>query len=275
MVRVTQKACNDHAVLAARSVNAVRDSPVVALHGFTQTGSSWSRLGQALDRTIVAPDLPGHGAASSERPPDLWGAAELVADRARAAGPAVWVGYSLGGRVLLHLALRHPQLVHALVLVSTTAGIEDNSERSARRVADNALADRIEIVGVDAFIDEWLAQPLFAGLVSTANDLAARRSNTAAGLAHSLRTVGTGTQEPLWGRLAEITVPTLVVTGIDDAKFTALGGRLATALPHAHHVQIANAGHACAAQQPDEFARVVAQFINGANLSSETVNDAR
>jgi 2-succinyl-6-hydroxy-2,4-cyclohexadiene-1-carboxylate synthase len=235
----------------------------VALHGFTQTGRSWHRFASAAERAgteLLAPDLPGHASAGHERPADLAGAAALVAARvfpALAGRPARWIGYSLGGRVLLHLALVRPDLVDSLVLVSTTAGIDDDHEREARCRDDNALADRIEEIGTDAFLDEWMTQPLFASLTVDPDDVADRRRNTAAGLASSLRCCGTGTQAPLWSRLPELTMPTLVVTGALDAKFTALGHRLVAALPSASHFQLDGAGHACHLERPAEFAKLL------------------
>jgi 2-succinyl-6-hydroxy-2,4-cyclohexadiene-1-carboxylate synthase len=229
---------------------------IVALHGFTQTGNSWSRVAAHAGMHLVTPDLPGHGSATSERPADLSEAAAMVAERVapRLDGkPAQWVGYSLGGRVLLHLALARPELVQSLVLVSTTAGIDDEAERAERRRHDETLADHIEAVGTDAFLNEWMAQPLFASLPLDPDDAVDRRRNSAAGLASSLRTCGTGTQTPVWSRLDELTMPTIVVTGLLDPKFTDLGKRLTGHLPFAEHVEL-QAGHACHVEQPGAFA---------------------
>lgn len=235
-------------------------SVTVALHGFTQTGRSWNRLAAEVAGEFVAPDLPGHGSAGHERPADLLAAAALVTARVapRLHGrPARWIGYSLGGRVLLHLALARPDLVHSLVLVSSTAGLDDSAERAERRRSDEALADRIEAIGTPAFVAEWMAQPLFASLVVDATDVADRHRNDPAGLASSLRSCGTGTQTPLWSRLGELTVPTLVVTGTLDIKFTGLGRRLTDELPNASHEQIDGAGHACHLERPAVFERLV------------------
>ncbi len=256
--------CNDHAVptpLPPSMPTALyppeSQATLVALHGFTQTGRSWATVERALGETILAPDLPGHGSAASERPADLDEAAAFVADRTAPhldGHPAWWIGYSLGGRVLLHLALARPDLVAGLVLVSTTAGIDDAAERASRVASDEALADEILRDGTTRFLDRWTSQPLFATLTLGEDDRAERLRNTAEGLASSLRSCGTGTQTPLWDRLGELTMPTVVITGELDTKFTALGRGLAAALPNAVHEHIVGAGHACHLEQPEAFA---------------------
>jgi 2-succinyl-6-hydroxy-2,4-cyclohexadiene-1-carboxylate synthase len=169
---------------------------VVFLHGFTQTARSWHAVAHAVkdDHEIVAVDLPGHGDSSDIRA-DLTMTAVMVAE---ATGAGTYIGYSMGGRVGLHVALARPNVVQRLVLIGATAGIDDDDERAERRATDHALADFIETNGVDVFLDRWLAQPLFATLPPEAADRADRARNTAAGLASSLRLNGTGSQMSLW-----------------------------------------------------------------------------
>ena len=194
-----------------------RGPRVVLVHGFTHTGRTWGPLLPALAAAhqVVAVDLPGHGRSAGYRA-GLWEAARLLGE---ACGQGAYLGYSMGGRVCLHLALAAPYLVRRLVLVGATAGIQDAGERAARRRDDEAQAAAIERDGVDAFLERWLAQPLFAGLPPDAGGVEERRTNTAAGLAASLRLSGTGAQEPLWDRLGALTVPVLVVAGERDERF--------------------------------------------------------
>ena len=186
-------------------------------------------------------------AACAEVRADLWESAERLTE---IGGRATYVGYSMGGRVALHAALAHPQLVERLVLIGATAGIEDPVERLERQRADEALADHIEAVGVEAFIDEWIANPLFAGLTPDTAMRDDRLRNTASGLASSLRATGTGTQEPLWDRLQEIDAPVLVIVGELDAKFTELGERMVSSLPHADLVVVPGVGHSVHLEAP-------------------------
>lgn len=244
---------------------------VTLLHGFTQTGRSWRPLTTGLRAAgfeLCTPDLPGHGSRTDVRA-DLWAAARLaLAD----GGQSAYVGYSMGGRVALHAALLRPDLVERLVLVGATAGIEDEAARDERRRADEALAASIERdaadgAGLDRFIDRWLAGPLFATLPPEAAGRDERvASNTAEGLASSLRLAGTGTMEPLWGRLGELgrlELPVLVVAGALDEKFLALGQRLVDAIgARATLAVVPGAGHACHLEQPAAFLAAVVPFLH-------------
>jgi 2-succinyl-6-hydroxy-2,4-cyclohexadiene-1-carboxylate synthase len=167
----------------------------------------------------------------------------------------------MGGRVALHAALAHPDRVERLVLVGATAGIDDIDERAERRSNDDRLADRIAAIGVEAFVDEWLTNPLFAGLDERSAGRDDRLRNTVDGLASSLRTCGTGSQDPLWSRLGEIACPTLVLVGERDAKFIALGERLVGALPESRLVVIPDSGHSVHLEQPDATASELANFL--------------
>lgn len=240
----------------------IRDRRLVLLHGFTQTGRSWKPIIERLAAGDVrTPDLPGHGSAAAERL-GLWDAAAWLARRE---GHGVWVGYSLGGRHALHVALAHPGVVDGLVLLGATAGIDDPAERAGRRVRDEELADSILAEGVDAFLRRWLAQPLFAGLDPDRAQLDDRRRNHPAGLAASLRLAGTGTQDPLWDRLPELGragCPVLVLAGEHDTKFRAHGERLAATIGStARFETVAAAGHTAHLEQPDRFAAQLERWL--------------
>jgi 2-succinyl-6-hydroxy-2,4-cyclohexadiene-1-carboxylate synthase len=152
--------------------------------------------------------------------------------------------------------------VQRAVLIGSTGGIEDPAARGARREADEAVADELEKAGdVAAFVDRWLAGPLFSRLPPAAADRAERRRNSASGLASSLRLCGTGTQEPLWERLPEVAVPLLALAGSDDNRFSAHALRLATAAPNAVASLVPGGGHAVHLAQPDHAWRLVDHWL--------------
>jgi len=231
---------------------------LVLVHGFTQTGRSWRHVAAALGDSyeVVAVDAPGHGDSAAVRA-DVPAAARLLG---QAGGRATYLGYSMGGRLCLQLALDRPTLVDRLVLVSATAGIDDDAERTARRDRDEQLARSIECDGLDAFLVRWVAQPLFVGLSDP--DLDDRRRNTVEGLATSLRMAGSGTQEPTWHRLATLPMPVLVVAGALDSKFVALAERLAAAIPSADLAIIEGAGHTVHLERPTAVTDLLTTWLD-------------
>ena len=233
---------------------------IVLLHGFGGTHRAWDGVLARLDpgRYLpVALDLPGHGGQGDREPPaTLEGFAEDVL--ARAPERFTLCGYSMGGRVALALALAAPERVSRLVLVSTTAGIEGDAERERRRAADRVLADELETVPFEDFIEGWRTQPLFADEPLEVGALARadQRRNRPDALAAALRGAGTGRMEPLWDRLGELTMPVTVVAGERDAKFRALGERIAGLLADARLV-IVPGGHNLPLESPAEIARLL------------------
>lgn len=233
---------------------------LVLLHGFAGTGRAWDGVVAALDAeryTALAPDLRGHGTASGARPVTF---EAVVSDvLARAPERFALCGYSMGGRIALHVALAARARVQRLVLVSTTAGIEDERSRAERRDADERLALAIERDGLDAFADRWLAGPLFCDDPPEAQRLAREdiAHNKPAGLAAALRGIGAGAMTPLWERLAELEMPARVVVGEHDAKFRALGEQLTRELPNARLTVIPDAGHALPRVAPRALAATI------------------
>jgi 2-succinyl-6-hydroxy-2,4-cyclohexadiene-1-carboxylate synthase len=248
-------------VLASLAVTLPGDHPrLVLLHGFTQTAGCWGPVGDDLarDHELVRLDAPGHGSASDVRA-NLHEGARRTAE---AAGRGVYVGYSMGARLALHVALDHPEVVQGLVLVGGTPGIEDDGARATRRARDHDLADHLRAVGVGAFLAEWLDQPLFAGLPGWARFEKERGRNTAEGLASSLELAGTGSQQPLWDRLAELHMPVLAMAGADDIRFAEIATRLAVVVgPHASVALVPGAGHAAHLERPDAFLALLRPWL--------------
>lgn len=246
---------------------------LMLLHGFTGSGRSMAGVARAFERDFdtIAPDLPGHGRSLHEPQAAAYDFDTCVDDLVAtldSAGHrrAHWLGYSMGARLALACAVRHPERVASLVLLAGRAGIADAQERAARRRADEMLAARIEEHGVEAFVDQWLAQPLFATLRRfgpgfVAREREARLANDARGLAASLRGLGPGAQPPLFDALPRVNVPVLLVAGALDERFVAAAHDLAGRLPRAEVRVIPDAGHAAHVERPDAFERVVHEFL--------------
>jgi 2-succinyl-6-hydroxy-2,4-cyclohexadiene-1-carboxylate synthase len=233
---------------------------VVLVHGFTQTARCWGPFADELVRAgneVLAVDAPGHGGSGSIHTDLPEGSRRIAA----VGGRGTYIGYSMGARYALRLALDQPDLVDALVLIGGTAGIEDPGERAERRAADEARAARLEAVGVAAFVDEWLQLPLFSTLPDHRAFREERLRNTVPGLASSLRLAGTGAMGPLWSRLASIEVPVLLVTGEHDTKFTAIAQRMVHEMdPHAWAAVVSDVGHSVHLEQPETAARLVSSW---------------
>ena len=169
-------------------------------------------------------------------------------------GKVILAGYSMGARLALGLALRHPDRIEKLVLASGTAGLEDARERASRVAEDERLARSIEKDGVPAFIQKWEQHPTLASLRPYAAQLRPERlSHTASGLASALRQLGTGAQPSYWNKLAALKVPVLVLAGVDDAKFLALGRRMHKLFPDSELRELSNCGHAPHLERPEAF----------------------
>lgn len=216
--------------------------------GFSQTADAWSAVIESLPRparTVPVTIPSGIGFVDAAR--DL--AREHV---------GVWAGYSLGGRLALRVALDHPGRVAALVLISANPGVADADEREERKRRDEQLADWIERNGCDAFLDRWLAQPMFAGL----DPISARRHRltSEAQLADQLRRLGQGAQQPLWERLAELRMPVKVVAGEHDHEYVGIARETAAAIgPSSELVIVPGAGHALVLERPE----VIAALLGG------------
>lgn len=244
--------------------------PLVLLHGFTGNAGTWLPLVPDLAEhfRVLALDLPGHRYSP---PPGEMGLPELaetligVLDRFGIAR-AHWLGYSMGGRAALHVALSHPGRVDRLVLESTSPGIADADARARRAAADARLADDLLRDGLAAFVDAWADQPLFATqarLPDTvrARERAVRLGNGATGLAAALRAFGPGTQAPLWDALPRLAMPTLLVVGADDPAYAAIAAHMAAELVDADVAVVPGAGHATHLERPAAFTATVLDFL--------------
>lgn len=233
-------------------------APFAFLHGFTQTRDSWLPLLASLKSPIQATlfDAPDHG--------DTTASLNLTQTAAAIAAEAPQhslVGYSMGARMSLMAAVENPGLFPRLILISGTAGLDTEVERQQRRDSDEALARRIESIGVPAFIEEWLANPLFAGLSRDKARVTDRLTNSAHGLASSLRLCGTGNQPPLWEQLHALPMPVLIIAGDMDPKFCALADRMHSLIPHSDLHIVPGAGHTVHLEKTEACAAVIDEWL--------------
>ncbi len=235
---------------------------LVLLHGFSGTRRAWDGVSVLLDPERYLPiaiDLPGHGSATrAPRPITFEGCVRAVL--AQSPDRFALCGYSLGGRVALHVALAAPERVSSLLIVAANPGIADERKRAERRRSDRALADRLESEPFEDFLQGWGAQPLFAADPPEVGALARedQRRNRPDALAAVMRGIGAGEMSPLWPRLAELEMPTVILVGDRDTKFTEIGQRMVRLMPAAR-LSIAHGGH----RLPLENPRAVVAALEG------------
>lgn len=236
------------------------------LHGFTGAPASWVAVRMHLDRSIEinCPTLLGHGddapktGESFEQEADRL--AELVAPGGRV---DVLCGYSLGARLALTLALRHPERVGRLVLVGVHPGLEEEEARKERRHADASWISKLEGEGIEGFVDAWEQLPLFSDdqlLLTASQRMVQRRirlSHDPAGLAASLRVCGLAEMPPTPSRLSGLGLPVRLVVGGNDTKFRALAREMAKRLPRAETTTIPTCGHGVPMLRPVTLAAIL------------------
>ncbi len=256
---------------------------VVLLHGFAGSSDDWTTVAEELvdaGYAVAGIDLPGHGATEIPAEAHRFGMHETIRDLlaiAAALGLGVphWIGYSMGGRVALHVGVGHPEAAASLILESTSPGIATVADRSQRRAEDDALASAIESRGIAWFVDSWEAVPLFETQRRLPRAIldaqrARRLANRPAGLAGSLRGLGQGAQEYIGGRLAALARPTLLLAGALDSKYSALGRRMAHDISGAELAVIPDAGHNIHLERPEAFRRALLDRLHKVEAALET-----
>ncbi|PSB29328.1 2-succinyl-6-hydroxy-2,4-cyclohexadiene-1-carboxylate synthase [Stenomitos frigidus] len=248
-----------------------RALPVVLfLHGFLGSSADFDAAIAHLSEQFccLAVDLPGHGETVVD------GEEELYTMPKTANAIVAWldelqvsrcflVGYSMGGRLALYLALHFPQRFPKVVLESASPGLPTATERAARLRHDHALADRLE-ADFPAFLVHWYSQPLFYSLrhQPTFLQVQERRSrNRPSELAKSLRRLSTGLQPSLWDLLPQ-TPPTLLLVGEDDRKFCAINQAMADGCATIQLEMISGCGHVIHLEKTAAFIKAVQAFFS-------------
>jgi 2-succinyl-6-hydroxy-2,4-cyclohexadiene-1-carboxylate synthase len=245
---------------------------LILLHGFTGSSASWGdRLVDGLASAGVSPvlvDLPGHGRHVGQTDPAGFtlDAACLSISAAGGPEPVPLLGYSMGGRLALAYAVRHPGRISRLILESASPGLEEEASRRARRASDEELALRLESWGMEAFVEHWESLPIFSSQRGQPPEVrhahrARRLKNDALSLAAALRGLGTGTLPSCWDALETLDVPTLLIVGELDSKFHEIALAMAGRLPEARVAVVGGAGHAVHVERPEAWLGAVLDFL--------------
>ena len=238
--------------------------PVLFIHGFPLSRGAWGKQIDALKSSyrVIAPDLRGLGENDAVK-----GTVTMTqfADDIHAllqqlkTGPAVLVGHSMGGYVALAFAKKYPDVMRGLVLVATKAGADTADAAAGRR----ATADKVKAGGSSVVVDAMTPKMLAASnqdpkLLDQVRGFMApsKPESVMAAL------LGMAERPDSTGMLAEVSVPTLVITGADDIVIPpAESEKLAAAIRGAQLKKIPNAGHLVAFEQPAEFNKALQDWL--------------
>lgn len=246
---------------------------LILLHGFTGSSVDWSLLVPyfAQQYQVITIDFLGHGETDSPTDAMRYALKHLRRDLITiiqdcTTSPAHLLGYSMGGRIALYLAVNHTNMFRSLILESASPGIADEEDRIARKESDDDLADRIEQGGITAFVDEWEEIPLWDSQRHLPEAVRRqvriqRLQNNPIGLGNSLRGYGTGVQPSLWDKLGTLTLPTLLIAGALDKGYTAAAQLMNEQLPTNRMRIIPRAGHNVHLENPRGYANEVLDFL--------------
>ena len=256
--------------VVTEGLGPAQSGTVLFLHGFAGGADDWTWIAEWVRENgyaSIAVDLPGHGYTDSPADPARYSVASVVRDLAEildALGVASVhvMGYSMGARIALRMALDMPQRVRSLILESGTTGILDPEARRERLEKDEALAREIESRGIEWFVGHWEALPIFATQSEVPEDRrdaqrARRLLQRPEGLARALRGLGQGAEPDLTPRLSEVAVPTLVIAGELDPSYRAHAERLASGISDSKQVVVQHAGHNVHLEQPEALSMVL------------------
>jgi len=247
---------------------------LVFLHGFTGSSNDWNTIIPSIksEFSSAAIDLTGHGKSDSPANINYYTIESLVKQvydviNHISKNKIIMVGYSMGGRAALSFAVKYPEMIEALILESSTAGIKDETLKDERVKKDEELANYIETHSIEEFVDHWMNLELFNTQRRFSNkkreqirELKLRNSKT--GLANTLRGLSTGKMTPLFDELKNIKARTLLITGELDTKFTEINSEMVKLFPNAEHKIIKNAGHNTHLEEPEGFVETINEFLN-------------
>lgn len=234
---------------------------LVLLHGFTGSPVSFRPvIARLRPGPVVAPVLPGHdGVAPTTHLDDT-----LAAIREQVGpGPHHLAGYSLGGRLALHFALRFPEDVTGLTVFGARPGLQEPKDRAARLEQDRQLASVLRREGLERFLEHWEAVPLLRPRTPNADRIAEsraiRRRHDPFALATALETLSVAILPNLWPRLGELSPSVRWVFGEHDPVYRQLMTQAAEITGDLRNLE--GAGHAVLVDQPEGVAKILNEVL--------------
>jgi pimeloyl-ACP methyl ester carboxylesterase len=246
------------------------DPEYVFLHGGAQNAHTWDTVALALDRPLVAIDLPGHGRSDWRDDKAYWPAenarAVAVAIRELAPSADLVVGMSLGGLTALALVTEAPELVPRLLLVDVTPGVD----REKASAVVSFIAGPESFASFDEILDRTVlfnptrsVSSLRRGILHNAYE----RPDGTWAWRYDRFEIPDGEEMPdfanLWSFVDAVDVPFLLVRGADSPVVSDEDvAELMRRRPAVRVEVVPDAGHSVQGDQPLELARIIEDFVN-------------
>lgn len=244
------------------------------LHGFTCSSLDWSDVIDDIVKNFnpILIDLIGHGKSDSPENLDYYRVESQIEQIKKIIShftdeKIILCGYSMGGRLALSFANKYPENLSGLILESSTYGIKNNSEREKRIKRDNSICEYIKSHSIEEFVNLWMNKDIFNSLKKLPEEkynsiIKSKLENNKIGLVNSLLGFGTGIMPSLFDELKKIKIPTLLITGELDKKFTTTNKEMVNEFPSANHFIIKHTGHSAHLENSTEFINRINQFLS-------------
>jgi len=266
----------DRPILAYHLEGNPQDQTILYLHGFLGCRNDWIEITKLIDSkldphptTHLVIDLPGHGSSLSldDDSYRMERCARHIVELMDSLhiGNSIVVGYSMGGRLALYMAVHHSERFDRFVIESGSPGLRTKSERAERIASDERLVDSLINDDFGSFLTDWYSKPLFASMDKSSERFSQMMEHRGKcdirGLVRSLQFLGTGVQPSLWNELVNVNSPILFVAGEQDAKVCLLAQEMAGLCPGGQVAIIDGAGHNAHFERPAQFAKQAAKFL--------------
>ncbi|AFU67765.1 alpha/beta hydrolase fold protein [Psychroflexus torquis ATCC 700755] len=239
---------------------------ILLLHGLGSTKADWDFQVDILSKKfrVIAPDLRGHGNSSKPETRDEYGIPQCAEDivlllqKLKIVKCSI-VGFSMGGAVAFEMVVKHPELISKLIIVNTAPDFNDLGEMGKDMIKKRTKTLR-------NFGIEPLAEEIAVGMFPEDSQIQLRntfyertKKNSVEAYFNSFITLME------WGigsKIKEISVPTLVIASELDYTPVSLKEAYAKKMKNSKVEVISQSRHGVTMDQPEEFNKIILNFLN-------------
>lgn len=238
---------------------------LLMMHGFMGSGEAFSNLADRLSGHCnpLIIDLAGHGRTKTPAKDELFETSRQVNQLCSVLSRfrfrnLIGYGYSMGGRLLIQLAVKHPDLFGGLFIESSHCGLQSEEERTLRRREDEQRARMIE-TDFHTFVNRWLDLPLFSNTPVDQKEIyrSLMLSQDPELMACSLRGFGTGSMPSVCEELQRMPLPLYLMAGEQDTRYVHRMSEMSENCNESTLHIVRNAGHRAHADCPEEIIKII------------------